>query len=72
MGRLYQVMAYCTVLRLAHGHLVYAAGEPAIATHTVRAAGLAITAHALDLDQPPTRVEEQIAAIGEWIVNAIA
>ena len=69
---IYQVMAYCTVLGLAHGHLVYAAGNPAVATHTVRAAGLAITAHALDLDQPPKRVEEQIAAISEWIVNPIA
>ncbi len=68
----YQLVAYCTALGLTHGHLVYAAGEPALTTHTIRTAGSAITAHALDLDQPPERVAAQIDAIGDWIVDTVA
>ena len=50
---LYQLLAYCTVLGLRNGHLVYAAGNEEAARHLVRQAGIEIFCHALDLSQPP-------------------
>jgi 5-methylcytosine-specific restriction enzyme subunit McrC len=50
---LYQLLAYCTVLGLSVGHLVYAAGNEQAVHHVVRQAGTEIICHALDLSQPP-------------------
>jgi 5-methylcytosine-specific restriction enzyme subunit McrC len=50
---LYQLLAYCTVLGLPTGHLVYAAGNEEPARHVVRQAGIEILCHALNLSQPP-------------------
>jgi 5-methylcytosine-specific restriction enzyme subunit McrC len=49
---LYQMLAYCTALRLSDGHLVYAKGDAPHGSHRVRNAGVTIHQHALDLDQP--------------------
>lgn len=49
---LYQMLAYCTVLGLPRGHLVYAAGNELPAEHVVRCAGTVIVVHALQLDLP--------------------
>lgn len=58
---LYQLLAYCTVLGLAQGHLVYAAGNEPATKHTVRGAGVVIHCHTLDLDQPPVSLLQQVA-----------
>jgi 5-methylcytosine-specific restriction enzyme subunit McrC len=50
---LYQLLAYCTVLGLRNGHLVYAVGNEKAARHVVRQAGIEILCHALNLSQPP-------------------
>lgn len=65
---LYQLLAYCTVLGLKKGHLVYARGNEVEVAHTVRGAGVAITCHTLDLDQPPDQLLDQVAALGARLV----
>ncbi|WP_316755420.1 McrC family protein [Streptomyces herbicida] len=60
---LYQMLAYCTALGLAEGHLVYAKGNAPHAAHRVRHAGIVIHQHALDLDQEPSGLLGDIAAI---------
>ena len=53
---LYQMLAYCTVLGLPVGHLVYAKGNEAAQSHVVRRAGVQIVTHALALDGEPCAV----------------
>lgn len=57
---LYQMLAYCTVLRLPEGHLVYAKGNEQARAHTVRRAGITIHCHALDLGKEPVTLLEQV------------
>jgi 5-methylcytosine-specific restriction enzyme subunit McrC len=58
---LYQVLAYCTVLGLEDGHLVYAAGNGMeAAVHQVRGSPVRIHAHTLELDVPKEKVLAQI------------
>jgi 5-methylcytosine-specific restriction enzyme subunit McrC len=59
---LYQMLAYCTALALRDGHLVYAKGNEARRSHTVRNAGVVIHAHVLDLDASATSL---LAAVGD-------
>lgn len=47
---LYQMLAYCTVLGLPEGHLVYAKGHEQEKTHIVQGANVRIVAHTLDLE----------------------
>jgi 5-methylcytosine-specific restriction enzyme subunit McrC len=64
---LYQLLAYCTVLGLRTGHLVYARGNEEPTHHVVRGADVEVTCHALDLGQTPNallaEVRELAAAI---------
>ena len=53
---LYQLLAYCTVLGLRVGHLVYAAGNEQPARYVIRQAGTEIMCHALNLSEPPARL----------------
>lgn len=46
---LYQLLAYCTILSLPVGHLVYAKGNEDAAHHVVRQSGIEIFCHATDL-----------------------
>jgi 5-methylcytosine-specific restriction enzyme subunit McrC len=57
---LYQMLAYCTALKLPRGHLVYARGASEPARHMVREAGIEILAHALDLDTQPDGLLSQV------------
>lgn len=50
---LYQLLAYCTVLGLPEGHLIYAKGEAIAKTHSVRGSGIRIIAHTVDLTDTP-------------------
>lgn len=60
---LYQMLAYCTVLELGEGHLVYAKGNEPVSVHTVRNAGVTIHCHALDLALRPSELLEQIDSL---------
>jgi 5-methylcytosine-specific restriction enzyme subunit McrC len=67
---LYQMLAYCTVLGLPQGHLVYAKGESEPTTHVVNGPqNIQITQHALDLNLPPTRLLGQISALAALVVD---
>lgn len=57
---LYQVLAYCTVLGLREGHLVYAKGKEDPRAHSVVGADVTIRCHTLDLAQPPALMLEQV------------
>lgn len=60
---LYQMHAYCTVLGLSEGHLVYAKGNATHAHHVVRRAGIRIHQHALDLQQAPEAILAHLDSI---------
>lgn len=68
---LYQMLAYCSVMGLDRGHLVYAKGNEPAVSHTVRRAGVEIVQHALDLDQEPAALLRQVEELAaEIIMNA--
>lgn len=60
----YQMLAYCTALRLPRGHLVYARGGAEPARHTVLGSGVEIHCHALDLDVEPAALLAQVDRLG--------
>ncbi len=64
---LYQLLAYCTVLGLRHGHLVYAKGDAEPARHAVRGAGTEIHCHALDLSANPVDLLGEIRKLADDI-----
>jgi len=49
---LYQMLAYCTVLGLSLGHLVYAAGEEQPLRHAILRTNTTIETWTLDLRKP--------------------
>lgn len=57
---LYQMLAYCTVLGLDDGHLVYAKGNEPVSIHTVQRSGVTMHCHALDLALPPAALLQQV------------
>ena len=66
---LYQMIAYCTVLGLPVGHLVYAKGNEDARAHVVRRAGVRIVTHALDLDVEPAELLATMAGLVETLVS---
>jgi 5-methylcytosine-specific restriction enzyme subunit McrC len=65
---LYQMLAYCTVLGLRDGHLIYAAGSGVdAAVHDIRGANVCIHAHTLDLDVPKELLLAQVDGIAARI-----
>lgn len=69
---LYQMLAYCTVLGLAEGHLVYAKGNEPVDRHTVEGSGVVIHCHALDLSEPPDKLLRQVDHLARLISLPIA
>ena len=67
---LYQLLAYCTVLSLRSGHLVYAKGNGKPARHIVRHSGIEIFCHAVDLDQEPGALITQMRDLAQTIASA--
>lgn len=57
---LYQLLAYCTVLGLPDGHLIYAKGEEQARVHDVVGSEVHIHCHTLDLTVPPVALLEQV------------
>ena len=64
---LYQLLAYCTILGLPVGHLVYARGNASPARHVVRQSGIEILCHAVDLSQPPEQLMGQMSNLAELV-----
>lgn len=69
---LYQLLAYCTVLSLPQGHLVYAKGNDEPAVHEVVGANVTITAHTLDLARPPEDLLAQVKQLAHELAAAPA
>lgn len=57
---LYQMLAYCTIIGLRDGHLVYAKGNEPVSIHTVQNVGITIHCHALDLALQPADLLAQV------------
>jgi 5-methylcytosine-specific restriction enzyme subunit McrC len=66
---LYQLLAYCTVLGLRCGHLVYASGAGNPARLVVRQSGIEIYCHAIDLSKEPGRLMAQMADLADLIAG---
>lgn len=60
---LYQMLAYCTVLGLREGHLIYAQGEEPAISHEVVGAGVTLHCHTLNLAEPPSGLLAQVAEL---------
>ena len=67
---LYQLLAYCTVLGLPEGHLIYAKGNAAHADHIVQRVGIRIHQHALDLEQSPDAILIPLDRIADQCVRS--
>lgn len=66
---LYQMLAYCAVLQLSEGHLVYAKGNEAARTHEIRNCGITIHCHALDLSLRPKEILAEIDSLARTILH---
>jgi 5-methylcytosine-specific restriction enzyme subunit McrC len=66
---LYQLLAYCTVLGLRSGHLVYAKGNEEPVRHVVRRSGIEIFCHAIDLGQEPGLLMAQMHDLADLIAG---
>jgi 5-methylcytosine-specific restriction enzyme subunit McrC len=66
---LYQLLAYCTVLGLLSGHLVYAKGNEKPVRHVVLRSGIEIFCHALDLDQEPDALISHMRDLAQTIAS---
>ena len=69
---LYQMLAYCTRLGLAHGHLIYAAGARSTMTHRIANSDVTIIQHALNLEAAPQQVLAQLTSIADQMVTEYA
>jgi 5-methylcytosine-specific restriction enzyme subunit McrC len=68
---LYQLLAYCTVLGLPNGHLVYAKGNEESARYVVRRAGVEIFCHAVDLSLAPDELISQMHDLARTIASTL-
>ncbi|MEV0360196.1 restriction endonuclease [Nocardia sp. NPDC050697] len=66
---IYQMLAYCSVLGLRQGHLVYARGHEPESVHPIRNCGITIYCHALDLALEPDTMIEHIDALAARILR---
>jgi 5-methylcytosine-specific restriction enzyme subunit McrC len=66
---IYQMLAYCTALRLPIGHLIYAKGAGEAVRHDIRGAGVAVLGHALDLDSNPEGLLRQVDSLAAAIAK---
>lgn len=69
---LYQMLAYCTVLGLREGHLIYAKGNEEGRVHNVQNAGVTIHCRALDLGLAPKALLRQVDQLARSAVRASA
>ncbi|OBB71563.1 McrC family protein [Mycobacterium sp. 852014-52144_SCH5372336] len=69
---LYQMLAYCTVLDLPEGHLVYAKGNEPVDLHTARGSGVVIHCHALDLSVTTPELLRQVDQLAATVAQTTA
>lgn len=69
---LYQLLAYCTVLGLRDGHLIYARGEEVPRVHDVAGSDVRIHCHTLDLTASPAGLMAQIEHLVRRITGSPA
>lgn len=69
---LYQMLAYCTVLGLSEGHLIYAKGNEEGAVHTVQRSGVTVHCRPLDLGLEPAALLRQIDQLAGRIAGSSA
>jgi 5-methylcytosine-specific restriction enzyme subunit McrC len=69
---LYQVLAYCTVLDLAEGHLVYAKGSDEPAVHHVTGSSVRIHCHSLDLAKSPSLILREVESLAASMAHAVS
>jgi 5-methylcytosine-specific restriction enzyme subunit McrC len=67
---LYQMLAYCTALRLSLGHLVYAKGAGQEVRHVIREADIEIRGYALDLGREPDALLGQVRKLAADLAAA--
>jgi 5-methylcytosine-specific restriction enzyme subunit McrC len=66
----YQMLAYCTVLGVTRGYLVYAEGPPSgPRAHRIQGTGIEITQYPLDLSQSPRNLLGQVQALATEIAS---
>lgn len=68
----YQLLAYCTALRLPEGHLIYAHGEAEPATYVIGEAGTRIIVSTVDLQQPPGPLLAEVDRLAASIAHGAA
>lgn len=66
---LYQLLAYCTVLGLSDGHLIYARGNERAIRHEIVGADVAIHCHTINLDARPELLLGQISSLAELLAS---
>ena len=64
---LYQMLAYCTVLGLHEGHLVYAKSSESMSSLSIRRADVLIRCHALDLELQPVQLLTQVDELAQMV-----
>lgn len=69
-ANLYQMLAYCSVYGLKHGHLIYAAGEGEAHRYEVQGSDVVVHCHTLDLSLSPNAVLGQVSEIASEMVIA--
>jgi 5-methylcytosine-specific restriction enzyme subunit McrC len=67
---LYQMLAYCTVLGLPEGHLIYAKGNEESGVHSVQRSGVTIHCKALDLGLEPAALLGQVGQLAGAVARA--
>jgi 5-methylcytosine-specific restriction enzyme subunit McrC len=68
----YQLLAYCTALRLPEGYLIYAHGEAEPATYVIGEAGTRIIVSTVDLQQPPGPLLAELGRLAASIAHGAA
>ncbi|WP_422733797.1 McrC family protein [Micromonospora sp. WMMD558] len=66
---IYQMLAYCTTLKLTRGHLVYASTGRKAVTYQLSGSGVHIVVHRLDLSASVELLHEQINQVAEAIAG---
>ncbi|MEV7230321.1 restriction endonuclease [Polymorphospora sp. NPDC051019] len=69
-GDLYQMLAYCTTLGLAEGHLVYATDHEPEREYRLVGSGVRVMAHGLDLAGPLNELRGQIERLADRVARA--
>lgn len=68
---LYQLLAYCTVLGLSAGHLIYAKGSETPGVHKIKGADVTVHQHALDLSQSRSELLARIDDLAAQLTGEV-